>query len=144
MTWKMNAFLTIYVIFTKFYVNYGYVSSVDIVDLSSAVEDIQGILRYLSWESDHDSVYRTDFVSAEENKNFSIHYRQSAEMCEKYSDGEVSIEEVIAFLFKNDHECHLGNLEPYLTEEDRNFLMSSVQEDILLTDQQWNEIDSIC
>ncbi|KAK9885583.1 hypothetical protein WA026_012341 [Henosepilachna vigintioctopunctata] len=65
-------------------------------------------------------------------------------MCEKYSDGEVSIKEVIAFLFKNDHECHLGNLEPYLTEEDRNFLMSFVQEDILLTDQQWNEIDSIC
>ncbi|KAK9876956.1 hypothetical protein WA026_015990 [Henosepilachna vigintioctopunctata] len=123
---------------------YGYVSLVEIVDLSSAVEDIQGILRHLSWESDHDSVYRTDFFSAEENKNLSIQYRQSAEMCEKYLDGEVSIKDVITFLFKNDHECYLKNLEPYLTEEDRNFSLSFVQEDIMLTDEQWNEIDSIC
>ncbi|KAK9882737.1 hypothetical protein WA026_022998 [Henosepilachna vigintioctopunctata] len=65
-------------------------------------------------------------------------------MCEKYLNGEVSIKDVIAFLFKNDHECYLKNLEPYLTEGDKNFLMSFVQEDIMLTDQQWKEIDSIC
>ncbi|KAK9886684.1 hypothetical protein WA026_017604 [Henosepilachna vigintioctopunctata] len=64
--------------------------------------------------------------------------------CANYLDGEVFIKDVIAFLFKNDHESYLQNLVAYLSEEEKYFLKSFVQEDITLTDQQWIEIDSIC